>query len=70
MERGVSGMAMIVDPPSGWDVEPDDFGGLVVRHWHGDVTAAAYIYSNPDRAWAECTMCGAELAVRKPPVTS
>jgi hypothetical protein len=46
-----------------WEVELDDFGGRMVRHRHGDVTAVAYVYSNPERAWAECTMCQAELGL-------
>jgi hypothetical protein len=57
---------VIVEMPTGWDLEPDDFGGLVVRHQHGDLTAVAYLYSNPDRAWAECTMCGAEVDLALP----
>jgi len=44
-----------------WEIDEGAFGGHVVRHRHGDVTAVAYLYSNPDRAWAECTMCQAEL---------
>lgn len=44
-----------------WEVDEDDFGGRIVRHRHHDVSAVAYVYSNPDRAWAECSMCGAEL---------
>ena len=46
---------IVEDAPAGWDVEPADFGGQVVRHRHGDVTAVAYVYSDPDRVWAECT---------------
>ena len=52
--------------PSGWEVEPTDFGGQLVRHRHGDVSAVCYVYSNPDRVWAECTMCGAELELAPP----
>ena len=52
---------MIAEDATGWDVEPADFGGKIVRHRHGDATAVAYVYSNPDRVWAECTMCGADL---------
>lgn len=54
------------DRPPGWDVEADDFGGRVVRHRHGDLTAVAYVYSNPDRVWAECTMCMDELELGPP----
>jgi hypothetical protein len=44
-----------------WQVELDDFGGRMVRHRHPDLTAIAYVYGNPDRVWAECSMCGSEL---------
>ncbi|HEY8177584.1 MAG TPA: hypothetical protein VIH19_03205 [Candidatus Limnocylindria bacterium] len=52
---------LIDDTPAGWELEPTDFGGQLVRHRHGGVLAVCYMYSNPDRAWAECTMCGAEV---------
>ena len=57
---------IVEDAPAGWDVEAADFGGQVVRHRHGDVTAVAYIYSDPQRVWAECTMCGADLQLEVP----
>jgi hypothetical protein len=57
---------MIVEDATGWDVEAADFGGKIVRHSHGDVTAVAYVYSSPDRVWAECTMCGADLQLEAP----
>ena len=46
-----------------WQVEEDDFGGRLVRHRHADVSAIAYVYSTADRAWAECSTCGAELGL-------
>lgn len=36
---------VIIETPTGWELEPDDFGGLVVRHQHGDLTAVAYLYT-------------------------
>jgi len=57
---------MIVEDATGWDVEAADFGGKVVRHRHGDVTAVAYVYMRPDRVWAECTLCGADLQLEAP----
>ena len=57
---------IIEDASPDWEIEPADFGGQVVRHRHGDVTAVTYLYSNPDRAWVECTMCGAELTLEQP----
>ena len=35
--------------------------GEVPKHRHGDVSATAFLYSNPDEVWAECSMCGARL---------
>ena len=49
---------MIDDAPAGWELEPTDYRQLA-RHRHGDVLAVCYLYSHPDRAWAECTLCGA-----------
>ena len=62
----------IDDVPPGWEVEYGDFGGRLVRHLHGDVSATAYLYSNPDEVWAECTMCGQKLMLEheQPPSTS
>ena len=54
------------DAAGDWVVEGDDHGGRVVRHRHWDVEAVAYLYSNPDEVWAECTMCGATLALGDP----
>ena len=54
------------DAPSGWEVEPSDVGGHVVRHRHGDVSAVCYVYSHLDRVWAECTICLADLELEKP----
>ena len=56
----------IEDVAGGWEVEPADFGGHLVRHRHDDVTAVAYVYSRPDRTWAECTMCAADLELAVP----
>jgi hypothetical protein len=53
-------------PPADWETEPTDFGGQLVRHRHKDVTAVCYVYSNPNGAWAECTICGADLVLQKP----
>ena len=56
----------IEDVPPGWEVEQQaDFGGRLVRHVHGDVAATAYLYSNPDEVWAECTMCGQKLTLER-----
>lgn len=46
-----------------WEVDEDDFGGRIVRHRHADITATAYVFSNPDQVWAECSLCGAELGL-------
>ena len=54
---------MIDDPYPGWEVEDGDFGGRVVRHIHSEVSATAYLYSNLDEVWAECTMCGQKLTL-------
>ena len=51
------------DAHPGWEIEQGDFGGRLVRHLHGDVSATAYLYSNPDEVWAECTMCGQKLTL-------
>ena len=51
------------DAPAGWEVLAADFGGQIVQHRHGDVTAVAYIYSNREKTWAECTACGAALVL-------
>ena len=53
----------MVDEAGAWEVEEDGSGP--VRHRHGDVMAIAYLYSNPERTWAECTMCQAELDLDK-----
>jgi hypothetical protein len=47
----------------GWEIGRDEFGGQLVRHRHGGVPATEYLYSNPDEAWAECTMCGAKRSL-------
>ena len=62
----VDAVAVLENAPADWEVEPADFGGQLVRHRHGQVTAVCYGYSNPDGAWAECTMCGADLVLQKP----
>ena len=48
-----------------WEVEEDGFGE-VPKHRHGDVTATAFLFSNPDEVWAECSMCGARLDLGSP----
>jgi hypothetical protein len=59
--------AMLIEDAVGdWEVEPTDFGGELVRHQHGEVSAICYVYSNPDRVWAECTMCLADLELEVP----
>ena len=45
----------IGEVPPGWEVEDGDFGGRLVRHLHGDVSATAYLYSNPDEVWASAS---------------
>ena len=50
-----------------WDIDEDDFGGRLVRHRHLEASAIAYVYNRPDRAWAECSMCGAELGLVSQP---
>jgi hypothetical protein len=42
-----------------WNVAVDDDGRQVVTHRHEIAEATAYLFSNPDHEWAECTMCGA-----------
>ena len=49
-----------------WHVEVTNYGVQVVTHRHGDVEATAFLYSNPDEVWAECTMCGARLDLDDP----
>jgi len=56
---------MTDDSYPGWEVEDGDFGGRVVRHIHGEISATAYLYSNPDEVWAECTMCGQKLTLER-----
>ena len=41
------------DADPDWEVEEDGFGE-VPKHRHGDVTATAFLFSNPDEVWAEC----------------
>jgi hypothetical protein len=48
------------DADPDWEVVGDDFGE-VPKHRHGEVTATAFLFSNPDEVWAECSMCGARL---------
>ena len=48
-----------------WEVEADDFGEQP-KHRHGDVSATAFLFSNPDEVWAECSMCGARLNLGAP----
>ena len=58
---------MIIQDIAGeWEVEPADFGGHIVRHRHGGESAVCYVYAKPDRAWAECTMCLADLELEVP----
>ena len=52
-----------------WEVEQGDFGGRVVRHLHGDLSATAYLYSNPDEVWAECTLCGQKVILEREPTS-
>ena len=62
---------MTDDSYPGWEVEDGDFGGREVRHLHGEISATAYLYSNPDEVWAECTMCGQKLTLeREQPASS
>ena len=53
------------DADPDWEVEEDGFGE-VPKHRHGDVTATAFLFSNPDEVWAECSMCGARLDLGSP----
>jgi hypothetical protein len=53
------------DADPDWEVEDHDFGE-VPKHRHGDVTATAFLFSNPDEVWAECSMCGARLNLGSP----
>ena len=46
-----------------WNVAINNYGVQVVTHRHGDVQATAYLYSNPDKVWAECTMCLARITL-------
>jgi hypothetical protein len=57
---------IIEDVVGDWEVEPTDFGGQLVNHRHGDALAICHVYINPDRAWAECTMCLADLELAGP----
>lgn len=41
---------IIEDAGGGWELEPTDCRGQLVRHRHGDISAVCYVYSNPDRA--------------------
>lgn len=47
-----------------WEVA-EEFG-QVPKHRHGDVSATAFLFSNPDEVWAECSMCGARLDLDNP----
>ena len=48
------------------DWEVADQLGQAPKHRHGDVSATAFLYSNPDEVWAECSMCGARLVLDDP----
>ncbi len=48
------------------DWELADQLGQAPQHRHGDVSATAFLYSNPDEVWAECSMCGARLVLDDP----
>jgi hypothetical protein len=46
-----------------WEIDEDDLGVLVVRHQHAGAWATGYVFSEPHRAWAECSTCGEELGL-------
>jgi hypothetical protein len=53
----------VTDRGPDWNVATDNYGVQKVTHRHGDVEATAYLYSNPDEVWGECTMCPARLTL-------
>jgi len=38
---------------AGWTVEPSDAGTLRIRHQHGDVIRASYVFFGPNWTWAD-----------------
>jgi hypothetical protein len=56
----------ISDAAQDWLIEDNDFGGYLVRHRHWDGTAVAFVYSNPGRVWAECSICPADVDLASP----
>ena len=47
-----------------WEVAAEV--GQAPQHRHGAVSATAFLYSNPDEVWAECSMCGTLLHLDDP----
>jgi hypothetical protein len=53
--------------PAGWEIEQDDFGGLLVRHSHSDASAVAYLWTEIDGGLvARCSLCHAQCLVAEP----
>jgi hypothetical protein len=53
--------------PDGWEIEQDDFGGLLVRHTHSDGAAVAYLWTEIDGGLvARCSLCHAQRLVGEP----
>jgi hypothetical protein len=60
----------VTDRPPDWNVAINNDGVQKVTHRHGDVEATAYLYSNPDEMWAECTMCPARITLPAGSITA
>lgn len=42
----------------GWQIDEDDFGGLLVQHHHNDGSAVAYLWTEADGGLvARCSLC-------------
>jgi hypothetical protein len=53
--------------PDGWEIEQDDFGGLLVRHSHNDASVVAYLWTEIDGGLvARCSLCDAQRLVTEP----
>ena len=46
-----------------WDVDNDNVGERTIGHRHGVVRVAAMVHVDREKAWAECSMCQAQLGV-------
>jgi cytochrome c553 len=47
-----------------WQIDEDDFGGLLVQHHHNDGSAVAYLWTDADGGLvARCSLCHGQRLV-------